>query len=1049
MNIDIAKKRISQVLRIDSIDSTDSDFLATHVPFRNIVVSTRSGDKFEEKNRSEELIFKDIFEGEFRREQHQFIIVEGSSGAGKSHFIRWLYVNLLAREEDDDVVLLIRRSDNTLKGTIRQLLEIKEVKEIANKEAYERLVKANQAITEAKFKSTIYHRFIVEIENDNSEFLSSIKRKKLIALLNNSIFQDRLMSAGGPIERIYSKITSSSTNVDLDLIAQFTLEDLTLDVDFVNQLEDADKKARDFANSLMEDEDNEFIQKITDYMNSFVETVIQSSAGIEPGDFEHIFKEIRQELKRKGKNLILLVEDITSFTGINQALLNALVTGHTGSNAADNLCRLISVVGTTSEYYRQFRDNYRDRITKQISIHDGALGERENDLLQFVAKYLNAISLETEVLDEWVKNGAYLAEMPVHEDTMHDHWESFTLASKKKISLFPFTQAAIINLYNAMPSQKTPRYILRDIIEPAINEVIYDITSFPRFCIGWRSSISEAVENRIGNIVSSLKISEDKKADYRKRLVAFMSFWTNKTLDVTDDGCIGGVKTKVFMELAFEDFVGQLTSTATVKKVENKPVVKIPHEEVIQPVIQETPVRKDVIEVPKIDPKSQKEYDSFKENVVAWHRDGGQLIRFQKIRDEISSFVYDSINWQQEGVPLDSKKLFMDSVGGRLVGFERQDQAIDKCIIIFNDTDETYQLLLCFGKWIYLGKKSWDFPDASSAVYFATSWLERNKDKFVNTVRNSLINHLPAYVKAAMIEQVYKKALNGTIDDIKLNRIGDETFLTQDSAKNNSPLFVKGHSNSWYELNNYIYNDSNCSNSYTSSVRYFNLIQGTQINSVNYVLNYPLYQNAVKEIRKSGYIIDSGELNEIEDAVKEKRGIFDLTLKTISKVHKVVEDETSLARTTALEIISYLDNIDFEDEIEASDIRTLLNDITNFYQKTLEAGINIGIVSKDEIDNFKNNASAIANAMCKLQADYSCEDDLTVLIAFSSNPIGIVLPFLELLKRVSADVNKANEMMENEKNMLTRNGNWTNATDPRFDERKDGFEELLSAFEGV
>lgn len=219
------------------------------------------------------------------------------------------------------------------------------------------------------------------------------------------------MSAGGPIERIYSKITSSSTNVDLDLIAQFTPEDLTLDVDFVNQLEDADKKARDFANSLMEDDDNEFIQKITDYMNYFVETVIQSSAGIEPGDFEQIFKEIRRELKRKGKGLILLVEDITSFTGINQALLNALVTGHTGSNAADNLCRLISVVGTTSEYYRQFRDNYKDRITKQITIHDGAIGENTNDLIQFVAKYLNAVSLESEVLDEWTKNGAYSDEI--------------------------------------------------------------------------------------------------------------------------------------------------------------------------------------------------------------------------------------------------------------------------------------------------------------------------------------------------------------------------------------------------------------------------------------------------------------------------------------------------------------------------------------------------------------------------------------------------------------------------------------------------------------
>lgn len=1049
MNIAIAKKRIGQVLRIDSIDSTESDFLATHVPFRNIVVSTKSGTQFKEANRSEEDIYKDIFDNAATSEQHQFVIVEGSSGAGKSHFIRWIHANLINREDDNDVVLLIRRSDNTLKGTIRQLLDIKEVKEIANKDAYERLVKANQAITEAKFKSTIYHRFIVEIENDSNETLSSIKRKKLIALLNNSIFQDRLMAAGGPIERIYSKITSSSTNVELDLIAQFTPEDLTLDIDFVNQLEDADKKARDFANSLIEDDDNEFIQIITDYMNSFVETVIQSSAGIEPGDFEQIFKEIRRELKRKGKGLILLVEDITSFTGINQALLNALVTGHTGSNAPDNLCRLISVVGTTSEYYRQFRDNYRDRITKQVTIHDGVIGENINDLIQFVAKYLNAVSLEYEVLDEWAKNGAYPNEMPVHEDKTHDHWDTFTLASKKKISLFPFTKNAIINLYSAMTSQKTPRYILRDIVEPAINEVVYDITSFPRFCIGWRTSISETVENRIGNIVSSLKIQDELKADYRKRLVTFISFWTNKTLDVTDDGCIGGVKTLVFMELAFEDFVGQLTSTATVKSAVKPQKEEIATEVPISPIINDSPIKSTVVEKTPIDDKSQKEYNSFKENVIAWHRDGNKLIGFQKIRDEISNFVYDSINWQQEGVPLNSKKLFMDSIGGRLVGFERQDQAIDKCIIVFPDTDETYQLLLCFGKWIYLGKKSWDFPDAASAIYFATSWLEHNKSKFVNTLKNTGSNAIPAYIKAAMIEQVYKKALNGSIVDIKPNRIGDETFLSKEITINSSTTFSKGHSLSWYELNNFIFNDPKNDDSYFSSIRYFNLIQGNQVNSSNYVLNYPLYLDAIKEIRKSDYILEEDELNETEEAVKDKREIFELTFKTISKVHKVVEEETALARNTAIEVLEYFDNIDIEDELEASDIRSMLNDISTFYQKAYEAGINIGIVSKEQIDRYKSDAQLFANAMAKMQRDYSCEKDIAVLIAFSSNPIGIVLPFLELLKKAVSDVKIANETMINEKETLTRKGNWSDSVDPRFAERRDDFENLFAAFEEV
>lgn len=1056
MNTAIAKKRISQVLRIDSIDSTDSDFLATHVPFRKIVVGTKSGDRFEETYKSEEDIYRDIFNNAFTRNDHQFVIVEGSSGAGKSHFIRWLYAMLSAKEEKDDVVLLIRRSDNTLKGTIRQLLEIKEVKEISNKEAYERLVKANQAITESKFKSTIYHQFIVEIENDTSEVLGNIKRKKLIALLNNSVFQERLMAAGGPIDRIYSKITNSSSNVDLDLIAQFSKADLTLDIDFINQLDDADRKAQDFANSLMEGDDDEFIEKITAYMNSFVETVIQTSAGIEPGDFQQIFKEIRQELKRKGKNLILLVEDITSFTGVNQALLNALVTGHTGSNAVDNLCKLISVVGTTTQYYNQFRDNYRDRITKQITIHDGIIGENKSDLVQFVAKYLNAISLSNESLDEWVRNGAYSEDMPVHEDNDHDHWDKFKLASGKQISLFPFTQNAIINLYDAMSDHKTPRYILRDIVEPAINEILHDASSFPKFCLGWNSSLPEFVENRIGNIVQSTQIAQEQKADYRKRLVAFMSFWTNKTLDVTSNGCIAGIKTKIFLELNFGDFVSKLTSTTTVKKVDDYASTQIKTasagtsdtgavELTFDPEPPVQPVKPIVKEQPKIDPKNQKDYDSFRANVVAWHRDGGNLIRFVPIRDQISNFVYDAINWQQEGIPLDSKNRFKDSVGGRLVGFERQDQAVDRCIVVFDDTDETYQLLLCFGKWLYLGNKSWNFPDAASAIYFATSWLQRNKDKFVNAIKNvDKGAAIPAYIKAAMIGKVYKLILNGRIGDAKLNHLGDETFLNVDTPKNSDYEFSFGHSQAWYELHQFIYNAPKTPDTYTASVRYFNLIQGVTINTDSYVLNYPLYQAALKEIRKSGYVLDEDDINDTERAVKDKREVFELTQKVLAKVHRVVEEETTLAHKNAIDFLSFFENIDIEDELEASDIRDLINDIQSFYQKCYAVGINISMIEDAKLKSFKDSASEIAKAMVLLQKDYSDEDDVSILYAFSSNPIGVVLPFLEMLRKANKDIDTANEQMRSEKESLTRKGNWNDNVDPRFEQQQEAFEALLA-----
>ena len=68
----------------------------------------------------------------------------------------------------------MRRSDNTLKGTIKQLLEKTEVASIPNKELYERLVNATSTISESKLMNAIYHQFIVEIEDDNGEDIDYI-----------------------------------------------------------------------------------------------------------------------------------------------------------------------------------------------------------------------------------------------------------------------------------------------------------------------------------------------------------------------------------------------------------------------------------------------------------------------------------------------------------------------------------------------------------------------------------------------------------------------------------------------------------------------------------------------------------------------------------------------------------------------------------------------------------------------------------------------------------------------------------------------------------
>ena len=130
MNKQNVLNRLSDVLNVDSINSSQADFLSTHVPFRKITVTNDLSGTPISEHISEEEIFNKYFADSSKNDQHELIVVDGSSGSGKSHFIRWIEAKLSAEETKNDVVLMIRRSDNTLKGTIKQFLNIEEVKNI-------------------------------------------------------------------------------------------------------------------------------------------------------------------------------------------------------------------------------------------------------------------------------------------------------------------------------------------------------------------------------------------------------------------------------------------------------------------------------------------------------------------------------------------------------------------------------------------------------------------------------------------------------------------------------------------------------------------------------------------------------------------------------------------------------------------------------------------------------------------------------------------------------------------------------------------------------
>lgn len=73
------------------------------------------------------------------------------------------------------------------------------------------------------------------------------------------------------------------------------------------------------------------------------------------------------------------------------------------------------------------------------------------------------------------KNGALMKEYPIHKGEEKANWDTVTIGKGKELSLFPFTKRAITNLYMCIlqPDYRTPRYLLRDIIERAMRNYLF------------------------------------------------------------------------------------------------------------------------------------------------------------------------------------------------------------------------------------------------------------------------------------------------------------------------------------------------------------------------------------------------------------------------------------------------------------------------------------------------------------------------------------------------------------------------------------------------
>lgn len=166
--------------------------------------------------------------------------------------------------------------------------------------------------------------------------------------------------------------------------------------------------------------------------------------------------------------------------------------------------------------------------------------------------------------------------------TLGADWDAFEMG-EKKINIFPFTRHAIVYLYGKQDStQRNPRAIMRNLIEPYVKDAIESLDKYPV-----RRTTLEGVDPKLQNKIYNRSDLED---DTKIRLSQFMYIWGNGTDEIYEENnirYIAGIAESVYKELGLPIIDGsviekpvkriqpeKLQLDKVEKTTESKPVAK-------------------------------------------------------------------------------------------------------------------------------------------------------------------------------------------------------------------------------------------------------------------------------------------------------------------------------------------------------------------------------------------------------------------------------------------------------------------------------------------
>ncbi len=457
-------RAVSAVIPVEAETPPDAVFLATH---SRLPILQRQQVKVHDGRVVDEAAVLDAVASQ--PADYPVLPVLGRSGAGKSHLVRWLRLNL--RLEEGTKLVFVPKHKTSLRGILDLVLQ--HVDEERSRELRGRVARAVDSFgSEQEARLRLRSELATLVETRGVEGGTSVGDEQelrvylagaLPALLLDPWFKKTLLADAGAVARLVREKLYGREESDKEDAFGFSPADVRLSVDDVRQ---ASLEAQEVAGALASDE--QLPPLAARMLNEQLSQAVSTVFGLGGDDLKNILVDLRLDLAHRGQNLLLLIEDFSIFQGIQGGLIDAITLVPTQELA---VCPMRVVMAVTTGYFMdQLPDTVKTRTHIAFDLDLPVLAQERPDPAAFAAPYLNAVRVGSEALQQW--NGT-LSDMPnacTRCPVTAECHASF--GEVDGIGLFPFNRPA---LQKAVRSQSSSdgRFIARDVLNRVLRPVLH------------------------------------------------------------------------------------------------------------------------------------------------------------------------------------------------------------------------------------------------------------------------------------------------------------------------------------------------------------------------------------------------------------------------------------------------------------------------------------------------------------------------------------------------------------------------------------------------